>query len=169
MTKAPEESGEMGINQILDSNGDSMHITKVKDLAKSEDDPPLIFGWENVDAFVHSLNLEAPANLVPPFQLPAPPINPGDFKLALLNSLRDQNDRRTIPVGTSVIPCSQSQFGRTVGKAASLRFNPWFQAIAARRGTTPIAKIYVPRPRSNTVDEAIDPEMPPAAPLWHDD
>jgi hypothetical protein len=141
----------------------------VKELAKSDDDPPLIFGWENVDAFVSSLNQEAPANFPAPFLLPDLPINSGQFKLALLTNLRDQNDPRSRPVGTSVIPCTQSQCSRAVGKAADLRFNPWFQAIAARPGTTPIAKIYIPRPRSNTVDEAIDPSLPPAASLWHDE
>ena len=163
-----ENSEEISIDQILNRNGDSMHILEVRKLAKSEDDPPLIFGWENVDAFVNSLNQEAPADL-PPFNLPAPPINTEQFKLALLNNIRDRNDKRTVPVGTSVIPCTQGQVGRAVGNAASLRFEPWFQAIAARPGTTPIARIYVLRPRSNTVDEAIEPRPPPAAQLWHTD
>jgi hypothetical protein len=163
-----ENSEEISIDQILNRNGDSMHISEVRKLAKSEDDPPLIFGWENVDAFVNSLNQEAPADL-PPFDLPAPPINTEQFKLALLNNIRDRNDKRTVPVGTSVIPCTQGQVGRVVGNAASLRFEPWFQAIAARPGTTPIARIYVPRPRSSTVDEAIAPRPPPAAQLWHTD
>jgi hypothetical protein len=140
----------------------------VKKLAKSEDDPPLIFGWDNVDAFVDSLNQEAPSELPPPFDLPPLPINSGQFKLALLNSIRDRTDFRTVPVGTTVIPCTQKQVCVTGTDAACLRFDPWFQAIAARPGTTPIAKIYIPRPRSNTVDEAVAPWRLPAAPLWHD-
>ncbi len=73
------------------------------------------------------------------------------------------------PWGIRVIPCTQGQFGRCVGKASYLRADPWFQAMSARPGTTPIAKVYVPKPRSNTVEEAIDPQLPPAAPLWHKD
>ena len=122
-----------------------------------------------MEAFVNSFNQEAPADIPAPFQLPALPITSGQFKLALLNHIRDRADRRTTPVGTSVIPCTQGQFGRCVGKASYLRADPWFQAMSARPGTTPIAKVYVPKPRSNTVEEAIDPQLPPAAPLWHND
>ncbi len=144
-----------------------MHIVKVKGLADLEDDPPLIFGWENVDAFVSSVNIETP-NLPHPFPIPALPITSKQFKLALLNHIRDQNDRRTIPVGTTVIPCTQDQCSHSIGKASALRFDPWFQAVAARPGTTPIAKVYVLRPHSSTVEEALRPCLPPAAPLWHD-
>ena len=91
----------------------------------------------------------------------------GSSKWILLNYIRDRNDFRTMPVGTYVMPCTQKEYGGTVGEGASLRFDPWSQAIAARPGPTPIAKIYVPRPRSNTVDEAVVPRLPPAAPLWH--
>lgn len=166
MTSSLEDLNEANIALILHRNGDRIHIAEVEKLAKSEDDPPLIFGWENVDAFVNSLNQEPPVD-APPFVLPALPISTEQFKLTLLNEVRDRNDQSTTPVGTSVIPCTQSQYGRAVGVASALRFEPWFQTIAARPGTTPIARIYVPRPRSNTVDEAIDPRLPPAAQLWH--
>ena len=161
-----KEPTEVSIDQILNRNGDGMHITEVKKLAKSEDDPPLIFGWENVETFVNSLNQQPPVDL-PPFNLPALPISTRQFKLTLLNFIRDRNDQRTTPVGTSVIPCTQSQCCRAASAAGTLRYNPWFQAIAARPGTTPLARIYVPRPRSNTVDEAIEPWPHPAAQLWN--
>jgi hypothetical protein len=160
----------MGVGQVLNRNGDSINnIMKVMELAKSKDDPPIIFGWENVGAFVDSLNQEAPANLTSPLQLPTLPVTSSQFKSALLDCIRDTSCKSTTPVGTSVIPCTQCQLGRFAGRASSLRFDPWFQAIAARPGTTPIAKIYVhTRPCSNTVEELLDPCLPPGAPLWHD-
>jgi hypothetical protein len=75
MTKNLEMMEEMSIDQILKRNGDSMHIKAVKDLAKFEDDPLLIFGWENVDSFVNSLNQQPPENFPAPSVLPALPIN----------------------------------------------------------------------------------------------
>ena len=56
-------------------------------LAESEDNPPLFFGWENVEAFVDSLDEEPPAD-VPPFILPDPRFaqqHPGS-KLSKLNT-----------------------------------------------------------------------------------
>ncbi len=99
----------MSIDQILKRNGDSMHIKAVKDLSKFEDDPLLIFGWENVDSFVNSLNQQSRANFPAPFLLPALPINSGQFKLALLSFIRDQNDPSTRLIGTSVIQCTSTQ------------------------------------------------------------
>ncbi|OWY99986.1 hypothetical protein PHMEG_00028920 [Phytophthora megakarya] len=55
---------------------------------------------------------------------------------------------------TTCLPCSLAQFGHVIHRLGRLDVDPWIQRIIAVGvpNTLPIARIYVPRPRSNTLD-----------------
>jgi hypothetical protein len=87
--------------------------------------------------------------------------------MLLLDYARD-NAPGTTPIGSSVIPCTQAQAFQAVTRLTLLCADPWFQAVANHSPhALPIARIYVPRPRSNTVDPATAPVAPMLAQLWH--
>eukprot|EP00250_Pteridium_aquilinum_P008146 c17714_g1_i1 orf=225-764(-) len=153
------------LKSLLICNDEADHFHTIKALCKgAEDDPPLIFGWENVHDFVAQI-----ANLVaPPAQLPFPlpvPLTVQSFKQSLLNYIKGPNNP-SLTVGTTAIPCTQAQAIICSHRAGLLQLDPWFQAVANMGGCTPIAILYVPRPRSTTLDECMSQVPPPAAPLW---
>ena len=101
-------------------------------LARSEDDPPVEFGWLHIEPFVQQVILAAPPAIPCPVLLPAA-LTVETFKTALPNlvrvpgaATRPQNHRR----GTSVIPGDQEQYSPAITTATMLNFDPWFHAVA---------------------------------------
>jgi hypothetical protein len=71
------------IDVLLRRNGDEQLEDRVRAVSQNPDeDPPIFFAWERVDAFVASVNAvqQAPA-VPPPFPLPQQPILPSQFKV----------------------------------------------------------------------------------------
>ncbi|KAE9070945.1 hypothetical protein PF010_g26076 [Phytophthora fragariae] len=159
------------LEDVLKRNGEEHLLNKIMELAiHVEDDPPVIFDWKNVEVFVQNIQaaqtqavalggLPLPAN---PLSLPAA-ANVQDFKEAVLEYARVQgaSDR----LDTTCLPCSQGQYGQVTSMLTRLDLNPWTQRIIAvgMPNALPIARIYVPRPRSNTLDRAL-PQIPNS--LW---
>jgi hypothetical protein len=150
------------LKDVLKGNGEEHLFDKIMELAVLvEDEPPVIFGWQNVEVFVQAIEAAqeqaaAPGGLpLPacPLALPAA-VNVQNFKEAVLEYAR-------VPVAlarldTTCLPCSQGQFGEVVFTLRNLDFEPWIQRIIAVGvpNSLPIARVYVPRPRSNTLDRA---------------
>lgn len=68
-----------------------------------DDDLALIFGWTNVEEFVHPINGALPDIHAPPFPLPLP-VSVGQFKAIILDHAR--SDGAAILLGTSPLPCT---------------------------------------------------------------
>jgi hypothetical protein len=112
----------------------------------TKDDPPLIFGWRNVRAFVESI---PHVNMFPPFALPQNPTE-DQFKAALMNFVRMPGS--SPPQGLFVLPCTIHEITQVCGDLALLDKDPWFIAVAARNPhAVPLASLVAPVPRGNTV------------------
>ena len=150
------------LEDVLKRNGEEHLYDEIMKLADHvEDDPPVIFGWQNVEVFVQAIQaaqaqaaapggLPLPAN---PLALPAA-VNVQNFKEAVLEYVRVQG--APAPLGTTCLPCSLGQCGEVAFTLSRLDFEPWIQRIIAVGvpNLLPIARVYVPRPRSNTLDRA---------------
>jgi hypothetical protein len=159
MPTANIESVEILLQDVLEKN-DAKHLySQVLALANgADDDPPIIFGWKNVEAFVNAINTaqgDVPAP--PPSLILHPVMNVEDFKVALLNFAKVEG--ALPPVETTVLPCTLAQSHQCISNLALFQFHPWTQYIIAHGGADilPIAILFVPRPRSNTVDYAVSP------------
>ncbi len=100
---------------------------------------------------------------IPPWAL-VYPVTSLSFKLAVMQYVRDPLSAQ--PVGTCVLPCTNAQYGTVSANIISLCYHPWFMFLNAIAPICPIGELYVPRPRSNTVDRFSS--QPPAfgLPLW---
>jgi hypothetical protein len=93
--------------------GDPIVTTICK--AAKKDDPPLIFGWRNVRAFVESI--PHVNNLPAPFPLPQNPTE-DQFKVALLHFVRATGS--SLPLSTFVLPCTIHEITQVCGNLARL-------------------------------------------------
>jgi hypothetical protein len=153
------------LEDVLKRNGEEHLFDKIMELSVHvEDDPPVIFGWQNVEEFVRAIQT-ARAQAVAPdgVPLPADPLGlPAaltvqNFKEALL-------DHVTIPgaaarLDTTCLPCSLAQCGQVAFVLRELDLDPWIRRIVnvAMPNMLPIAFVYVPRPRSHTLDRVTPP------------
>ncbi len=61
------------LDDVLKGNGEEHLFDKIMELSiHAEDDPPMIFGWKNVEVFVQAIQL-AQAQAAAPGGLPLPP------------------------------------------------------------------------------------------------
>jgi hypothetical protein len=120
---------------------------------------PVVFGWQNVGAFVDAIQeaqTQALASGVPlpvdPLDLPAV-VNVQNFKEAVLEYTRGQGTAARLD--TVCLPCSSEQLDQVKVRLNRLDGNPWIQRVidVARPNALPIACVYVPRPRSDTLDK----------------
>jgi hypothetical protein len=125
------------LEDVLKANGENHLFSKIMELAEHvEDDPPVIFGWQNVEIFVQAIQV-AQAQAVAPGGLPMPanPLNlPAavkvqNFKEAVLEYAQAPGalDR----LDTTCLPCSQEQFGQVTFMLQRLDIEPWIQRIIA--------------------------------------
>jgi hypothetical protein len=153
------------LRNVLKKNGEEKLFRKIKNLANgAEEDPPLIFGWENIEPFLNAANTaQGVVPAPPPTLILRPNMNVRELKVALLSYVRVPD--AAAPCGTSVLPCTIDQYGHCISMLKELEFHPWTQYIIAQGGVNilPIATMFVPKPRSNTVKYAL-----PAKPntLW---
>lgn len=146
------------------------------ELGKSEDDPPIVFGWNGA-------NLEALWNKAVAYggTLNAihPPINGGQhlvgnstaatldqLKIWLLEYVRDQVNPPPPIIGHTVgLACTQAQFGQIQARLVLLFFNPWFQAVLSHGAPLPgpLSTLWFPRPRSTRGELT---EIPNRTPLF---
>ena len=152
------------LQDVLKRNGEEhLYDEIMKLVVHVEDDPPVIFGWQNVEVFVQAI-LAAQAQAAAPGGLPLPDdplalpaaVNEENFKEAVLEYARVQG--APAPLDTTCLPCSQAQYGRVMCKLTRLDVEPWIQRVIAVGvpNSLPIACVYVPRPRSNTLDRATE-------------
>jgi hypothetical protein len=126
----------------------------------TENDPPLIFLWKNVDRFVTAIPNVVGIN--PPFQI-APNPSVSQFKAALLNYVRVPTSPP--PVQEGAITCTVLEFSQTIANLARIETNDWFLAVANADPTAvPIAAIMAPIPRTNRIGDALT--SPPGGVLF---
>ncbi|OWZ12927.1 hypothetical protein PHMEG_00013837 [Phytophthora megakarya] len=121
----------------------------------------LIFGWQNVEAFLQAIEAartEADAGGEPlpddPLNLPAV-VTVQNFKEAVLEDARIPE--APVRLGTTCLLCSLAQSMQVICRLDRLDMDPWVQRIIAVGvpNALSIARVYVPRPRSNTLDRAM--------------
>ena len=149
---------------VLKRNGEERLYDEIMALSDgAEDDPPLIFDWENVEGFVQAIQA-AQAQAAAPGGLPLPEspfafpvaVTVKNFKAAVLECARAQG--APAPIGAVCLPCSLAQSLRVLHVLGKLEVEPWIQRIIAVGvpNSLPIACVYVPRPRTNTLDRAAE-------------
>ncbi|KAE8883939.1 hypothetical protein PF006_g6508 [Phytophthora fragariae] len=125
------------LEDVLKANGEEHLYDKIMQLsAHVEDEPPVIFGWQNVEVFVQAIQA-AQAQAVAPGGLPLPAnplvlpgaVNVQNFKEAVLQYVRAQG--AAAPLDTTCLPCSQEQFGLVAFTLHVLEVEPWIQRIIA--------------------------------------
>jgi hypothetical protein len=127
----------------------------------SENDPPLIFAWRNVQTFVDAI---PHVHLAPPFALPQNP-SVEEFKTALLNFARFPGSQ--FPQSMAILPCTITEITNVCGKLAKLEDNPWFVAVAAYNPlAVPIASLVTPHPRKSFVGLAYSSPPDAGCLLW---
>lgn len=137
--------------------GDRDLEKQFQELADSEEDPPLLFHWNDlaVDAWrvqhaAACLNPLFPANFNAAFA------DTTAFKVALIAQLRAQTVAMPgrvpadcgIPSGSVGLSCTQGGVATAVGQIALLHTQAWWRAIVAPVGVAPMASVWTPRPRS---------------------
>lgn len=176
----PQGNESTSIDVVLRRNGALQEIIDhVMQLAlAAEDDPPVVLDW-NIFKLLVVLSSPAAQVAVPPlppgFVLPPAPITEDALKSSILNCIRG------LPPQPALIPGNNFGFEATnaqvgnIAAAASLQcIHPWWahqdaQSILMGNGTIcPIARIWIPRPRSKTVDRtAMIPLFPGVIPLFN--
>ena len=159
------------LEDVLRGNGEEYLYDQIMQLAVHvEDDPPMIFGWQNVEGFVRAIQMaRAQAGVPGGVPLPADPlglpaaVNGQTLKEAVLEYARIQGAPARLD--TTCLPCSLAQSCQVGYMLQRLDLNPWTQRIIAVGVTNslPIACVYVPRPRSNALDR-VTPQFPNS--LW---
>ncbi|GMF22755.1 unnamed protein product [Phytophthora lilii] len=104
--------------------------------AHVEDDPPVIFSWQNVEVFVEAIRA-AQAQAVAPGGLPLPAyplalpgaVNVQNFKEAVLEYARVHGAAARLD--TTCLPCSLEQFGQVTFMLGSLDLEPWSHGSSA--------------------------------------
>jgi hypothetical protein len=156
------------------STGETYVSTFVKDptvekeiirLGRCYDDPPIVFGWNDV-GLEEFHNKAVAYALQPGAVLPPPQINGGvnlvearrncatsiqQLKVWILEYLRaQQSNNPPVIVGeTACLACSQNQFGHAIAHVATLLHEPWFVAVLAlgQPLAQPLGSLWHPRPR----------------------
>jgi hypothetical protein len=173
-----EEEQQLKVSDLVP--GDSSLVEKIIELAKSEEDPPLVFEWNSTSLEAFWAKAVAYASVVV-VGGPAIPINGGvnlpvamtdvdSLKSELLVFVRNQQAPAERPIilgagGTVGFGCTLLQFGNTVAFLRGLDSSPWFAVVLAHGAplAAPLATIYTPRPRS--AQGLVDP-LTIGSPLW---
>ena len=155
-------TGQMTIGHL--TQGDDVMTKRIVDLAKSEDDPPILFDWD-ADSLTQLWNnavaYAAGGGVV------AIPINGGvNLPAAVdINLLRteiltfvEQGAGNPVPLpgptiigNTMGLACSQNQCIICVGLLCRLELHPWFAAVLnVNPIPAPLASIWCPRPRNSS-------------------
>ncbi|KAI2503273.1 hypothetical protein MHU86_11210 [Fragilaria crotonensis] len=102
------------LKDVLKRNGEEHLFDEIMELALHvEDDPPVIFGWENVNAFVQAIQA-AQAQAAAPGGLPLPPdplglpasgVTRENFKEAVMEYARVPEAEARL--ATTCLPCTQ--------------------------------------------------------------
>ena len=149
-------------------------------LAKSEDDPPIVFGWDmrGLEEFWNkavAYGASAAPVTNPPNEInngihlagPATGANIRDLQIWILNFFRAQLHPNAPSVfgGTAGLACSLNQFGLVIGRLSLFKDEPWVAAVLAHGGAlaNPLGTLWHPRPR---VTSGICDQITGAAPLW---
>ena len=152
------------LEDVLKGNGEEHLYDEIMELAKyAEDDPPVIFGWQNVKVFVEAIQVAQAQAASPgglplpacPLALPAAGVNVQNFKEAVLEYARIPG--APAPLDTTCLPCTLESYGKVCGRLARLDLDPWIQRIVAVGvpNSPPIVHVYVPHPNSNTLDRVM--------------
>jgi hypothetical protein len=152
-------------------------IREIKELSKSEDDPPIMFFWNSgiLGVFLQNM-VRMPGRVAIP---PAPPpqllpavlagIGPPDdsSKEILVRGILDYLQSRVPDIvrfsnDRGGFGCTQIQFANLVHQLDFLHTEPWFAAVCSVGELGgPLAEYFVTRPRSNLIDR-----IQAGGPLW---
>jgi hypothetical protein len=155
------------LEDVLKANGEEHLLSQIMELAVHvEEDPPVIFGWQNVGAFLEAIEA-AEAQAAAPGGLPLP-ANP----LAFAGAVNEQTFKEAVleyvlvpgapaRLGITCLPCSLAQSGQVAFMLPYLDLNPWTQRVKtmAVPNALPVVCVYVPRSNSNTLDSFV-PRLP---------
>ena len=143
---------------IDDENSRSSTIAFLKTCASNsnDDDPPVCIDWNNVAEWITPINnvLAAFAGGVHALQAPFPlpvgaALTVAALKAAVISYLHDPN--AVAPIENFCLPCTTQQFGQVCIRAGFLCFDPFMQAVANAGAPLPLARMFVPQPRSNNM------------------
>eukprot|EP01031_Cornospumella_fuschlensis_P030841 gene30841-37266_t len=164
---------EITLDELVAANGEHLDIgDQILSIADDPNDPPILFGWSPMRSLVDLLNngdvqVNAPAQ---PFQIPLiGVVDEIGLRMAIINHVRVPGSAQ--PIGCTCLPCTGAEGLTTSGRLIALCYHPWmhFQAAAAAQAGVavfPLAELYIPRPRSVTVDRFNAPAPPGGLPLW---
>jgi hypothetical protein len=158
----PHQDGTMTVSGLVGDDKEELtaHIIQ---LAKNEDDPPIIFGWNDagLEAFWNKATLYGATQeaINPPIQ-----INRGNhvvgqcngtnlqqLKVDIINYLRSKvNPPPTIVGGTACLACTQNQMCHVCIELMGMNYNPWIVAVLGHGPplTQTLASIWHPRPNN---------------------
>jgi hypothetical protein len=160
--KKKEKKSRMTIGHL--TQGDEVMTKRIVDLAKSEDDPPILFDWD-ADSLTQFWNnavaYAAGGGVV------AIPINCGvNLPVAVdINLLRaeiltfvQQGAGNPVPLprptmigNTMGLACSQAQCCTCMALLRGLELHPWFTAVLnVNPIPAPLASIWIPRTRNSS-------------------
>ena len=163
--KFPSSTGDnkVYLSTLID---DEKVVRHVLSLAKNEDDPPLVFGWNDAGlqefcgkAAAYGATLGA---LLPPNSINGGVAIPAhgwmtavgqdldNLKIWILDFLRLQTDPPPAVFGvTAGLACSQNQFAVLCVRLAQMTDHPWFAAVIGHGApiTQPLVSIWLPRAR----------------------
>ena len=151
-------TGQMTIGHL--TQGDDVMTKRIVDLAKSEDDPPILFDWDadsltqlwnNAVAYaagggVVSIPINGGVNLPAAVDLNL-------LRTEILTFVQQGAVNAFPPAGPTIIgntmglACSLNQCGRCMGLLGRLELHPWFAAVLnVNPIPAPLASIWGPRP-----------------------
>ncbi len=145
---------------------------------KNDTDPPTVVDW-SLQRLLAILNNPVVQTLAPPLPptlvLPPRPITEGALKTAILFAIRGATVPPLIPGGAFGFESSAADIGNIAAAATSQCGDPWWvfqdaQSVAFGNGTIcPIAQLWIPRPRTNTLTRTamLFPVPPTMVPLFN--
>lgn len=136
-------------------------------LTENADDPPITVAPSlHLQRYVDAINAGAGGGAVCPFPLPAV-LTANSLWAALLQFL--QVPGALPPVFNHCLPCAAAQLGDVNARAGMLCFNPFWIAVAgaaagggAPASVLPLFRLFVPRARTNFVDQMTQVAIPGA-------
>ncbi len=142
---------EVDISRFAFGRLDNSRYDRQICLAKNaEDDPPVIFGWENVVRFVEAMCTARAQDVRPraPFNIPAR-LAVANFKTAVVNYARKQGAATPVRTAFLVFTLHLNRKLCSVCSLRDLNHDHWFHQIFALgpRNIAPIAVICAPRPK----------------------
>jgi hypothetical protein len=172
----PQDFTMMTVSHLV---GDKAVVGQIIELAKNEDDPPLIIGWNDTgleEFWIKASRYGAlPEAILPPNMinggnhLVGPSTGTGlrDLKVWILRFLQAQINPPPAIVGeTACLACTQNQFAHVAMYLVSMSSHPWFVGVLGHGAMSqqPLGSVWHPRADSSIGGECEQIHCPTV--LW---